>query len=355
MRWGRWRRAPRGLPPCATICSSRLSSGCATRGTRAPPLACARSRAARCGLQRAAVICAPPRATRWRALDGLERSGGVGARPRRPPHSTASRLQADGRRGRRSARWRRPGRPATSMATTPSVQQSLLTYANHPAVTSPMSNTRLDAILANVSVYLGQGGLRRGRRLLRRARPLGNAQTFGSINDGLDTIDNNGELNSVLNNAVARVKVVRIINYCGGPGTNIIGCAWIGGDGMSLVRYGNESNEGQLWAHEYGHNVGLGHNGGQSLRHVLLPLRHQLRADADGVQPLPHAGGRRRRRRRSTSAPAPTSTGTRCRTRSTTAPAPPTTRRPTPTATASATSARTAAATTSSTRAKSAT
>jgi len=27
----------------------------------------------------------------------------------------------------------------------------------------------------------------------------------------------------VMNNPVARVKVVRLINYCGGPGTNIVG------------------------------------------------------------------------------------------------------------------------------------
>ena len=29
---------------------------------------------------------------------------------------------------------------------------------------------------------------------------------------------------------------------------------------MALVRYGDVGNEGALWAHEYGHNVGLGHN-----------------------------------------------------------------------------------------------
>jgi hypothetical protein len=80
------------------------------------------------------------------------------------------------------------------------------------------------------------------------------------VNDGLDIIDDNTELVSVLNNSTARVKVVRQINYCGGTANNIIGCAWIGGNGMALVRYSNVSNEGALWAHEYGHNVGLDHN-----------------------------------------------------------------------------------------------
>ena len=65
------------------------------------------------------------------------------------------------------------------------------------------------------------------------------------MNDGLDTIDSNSELNAVLNNTVARVKVVRIINYCAGPGSNIIGCAPIGGDGMLVVRFGDEYWEGR--------------------------------------------------------------------------------------------------------------
>ncbi len=64
----------------------------------------------------------------------------------------------------------------------------------------------------------------------------------------------------MLNNPAARVKVVRAINWCGGPGTNIIGCAWIAGNGMSLVRLGGLSTEAILWIHEFGHNVGLGHH-----------------------------------------------------------------------------------------------
>ena len=59
-------------------------------------------------------------------------------------------------------------------------------------------------------------------------------------------------------NAVARVKIVRLINWCGGAGTNIVGCAFLPGDGMVVVRLSN--NEGLLWMHEYGHNAGLSHN-----------------------------------------------------------------------------------------------
>ena len=74
------------------------------------------------------------------------------------------------------------------------------------------------------------------------------------------SIDNEAEFYAVINNTVARAKVVRLINYCGGPGTNILGCSWIAGNGMVLVRFGSVADEGALWAHEYGHNAGLGHN-----------------------------------------------------------------------------------------------
>jgi hypothetical protein len=55
---------------------------------------------------------------------------------------------------------------------------------------------------------------------------------------------------------------VRLINYCGGSGTNIIGCARVGGNGMAVVREGSPFSfeEGSLWLHEYGHNAGLNHN-----------------------------------------------------------------------------------------------
>ncbi len=64
----------------------------------------------------------------------------------------------------------------------------------------------------------------------------------------------------MLNNTTARFKVVRAINYCAGPGTNIIGCAWIGGYGAAVVRRTELGSEAVLWVHEYGHNVGLNHN-----------------------------------------------------------------------------------------------
>ena len=140
------------------------------------------------------------------------------------------------------------------------VNDSRLTYANHPAVGSPMTDALLDQILAAASLRMGKSDFPEDVACCAGLERSGVQKTFGSVGDGLDVIDNNTELNSVLNNNVSRVKVVRVINYCGGTGTNIIGCAWIGGNGMALVRYGDIGNEGVLWAHEYGHNVGLGHS-----------------------------------------------------------------------------------------------
>lgn len=83
---------------------------------------------------------------------------------------------------------------------------------------------------------------------------------FGTSGDGLDVIDDGTELSRVLNDPVARGKVVRSIKYCGGPTTNTIGCAWRPGNGMAAqVRYGNIDAEARLWCHEYGHNTGSPH------------------------------------------------------------------------------------------------
>ena len=134
-----------------------------------------------------------------------------------------------------------------------------LTYANHPAISSPMSDARLDVVLAESNLRVGRSDFTGDISCCAMVTRSGTALTFGSVNDGLDSIDNATELNTVLTNTVSRVKVVRAINYCGGSGTNIIGCAYVGGFGMSLVRMTDLGSEAVLWVHEYGHNTGLNH------------------------------------------------------------------------------------------------
>lgn len=141
------------------------------------------------------------------------------------------------------------------------VQVSQLTYVNHVNVTSPMSDARLDAILFETSQSIGRAEFAEDIACCAGAQRSGSGSTWGTTTDGLDIIDTGTELNAVLNHSAARFKVVRAINYCGGAGTNIIGCAWIGGWGVAVVRYGSDADtEGELWLHEYGHNVGLNHN-----------------------------------------------------------------------------------------------
>ena len=141
------------------------------------------------------------------------------------------------------------------------VKVSQLTYVNHVNVASPMTDARLDQILYETSQTIGRAEFAEDVACCAGAQRSGSGPLWGSATDGLDIIDTDAELNAVLNNSVARVKVVRAINYCGGARTNIIGCAWIGGWGVALVRYGSDADtEGELWLHEYGHNVGLNHN-----------------------------------------------------------------------------------------------
>jgi hypothetical protein len=145
---------------------------------------------------------------------------------------------------------------------------SAITYANHPDVTSPMSDSRLDAVLADSSLRAGRADYSGDVACCVTLHRSGTAQSFGSSGDGRDIIDDGSELNAVLNNGAARVKVVRAINYCGGPGTNIVGCAWTPGNGMAVVRLSSLGNEGILWIHEYGHNTGLGHS--SDFRHIMF-------------------------------------------------------------------------------------
>ncbi len=140
------------------------------------------------------------------------------------------------------------------------VKKAPLTIANHPAVPNPMTNAQFDNVMKAASLHLGRADFSADVACCAGMQRSGNAGVFGSPTDGLDVIDNETEFYAVINHTVARAKVVRLINYCGGPGTNILGCSWVAGNGMVMVRFGNVADEGALWAHEYGHNAGLSHN-----------------------------------------------------------------------------------------------
>ena len=140
------------------------------------------------------------------------------------------------------------------------VHEAGLTYANHVALTATMTDARLDTVLGEASKRMGRGDYSTDIACCSTVRRSAAGTTFGSSGDGLDVIDTSAELQGVLGNSRARVQVVRAINYCGGSGTNIIGCAWQPGNGMAVVRLTSTNTEAVLWIHEYGHNTGLSHS-----------------------------------------------------------------------------------------------
>ena len=81
------------------------------------------------------------------------------------------------------------------------VRVSRLSYANHPAVTSPMTDARLDSILYETSQSIGRSDFSADVACCGGAVRTGAGATFGAIGDGQDLIDNNTELNTVLNHS----------------------------------------------------------------------------------------------------------------------------------------------------------
>jgi thrombospondin type 3 repeat protein len=133
-----------------------------------------------------------------------------------------------------------------------------LSYRNHVDLANPIDQGRVASILADASFRAQHADFEGDVACCVQLSIAGSAGTFGAVGDGLDTIDSSNELVLVLDDPSARVKVVRAINWCGGPGSNILGCAWIAGNGIAVVRTSAES-EAVLWMHEFGHNVGLPH------------------------------------------------------------------------------------------------
>lgn len=151
------------------------------------------------------------------------------------------------------------------------LHDSGLDYVNHVDHTNPMSDARLDEILADASVRVGREDFGGDTACCVHFHRKTTGGSFGTPGDGLDIVDTDVKMLGVLANQAARVKVVRLINWCGSPGTNIIGCGYVGAFGTTVVRYGDAASEGALWIHEYGHNVGLGHNTANT-RLVMYPV-----------------------------------------------------------------------------------
>jgi predicted Zn-dependent protease len=154
-----------------------------------------------------------------------------------------------------------PAAPAITYTPDPSTvsHQHGITFANHVAVSNPMTSLRLESVLADATLRAARADYDGDVPCCTALVRSGLAGTFGSAGDGLDTIDSAAELSSVFNFNVGRMRVVNTINYCGGAGTNIIGCGSTPGNEIVVVRLSGLDTEAILWIHEYGHNLGLDH------------------------------------------------------------------------------------------------
>lgn len=135
-----------------------------------------------------------------------------------------------------------------------------LTFVNHVNTTSPMTAARLDSVLHESSLRVATGDFDGDVPCCTVVQRSGSGGTFGTPGDGLDTVNDAATINAVLAQNGGRVKIVNVINYCGGAGTNIIGCSYAPGNGMVVVRLSSLPFEAVLWPHEYGHNLGLQHS-----------------------------------------------------------------------------------------------
>jgi len=179
-------------------------------------------------------------------------------------------LVQEARRGLALARRDEAGRPIPPADPTPAAPASVildtsttshshaLSFANHVDVPSPMTFVQLDTLLDEATTIVGTADFSADVACCNRLERSGFGATFGTPGDGLDRIDTQAELDAVFASGPERVKIVRAINFCGGTGTNIVGCAPVPGSKMIVVRISGP--ESILWAHEYGHNLGLGHN-----------------------------------------------------------------------------------------------
>lgn len=141
------------------------------------------------------------------------------------------------------------------------VHEAALNWANHVDAPYPVDIDAVVQFTRTGSYILGIAYDLADVPCCASLAPDGVGGSFGSYGDGLDTVDSASDLTAVNAATAARVKVVRLINWCGTAATNIIGCSETPGNSMVVVRNGSPyDDDGALWAHEYGHNIGLLHS-----------------------------------------------------------------------------------------------
>ena len=126
--------------------------------------------------------------------------------------------------------------------------------SQHTTSTPALTDARADTIAADMTLILQVSDSAGDEQCPVRFERDGNVATFTATTG---TINSQADFSTVIN-LPGMVKVVNQINWCGALVPNIIGCAPIPGNSLTVVRFGL-LQEGVLWAHEFGHNRGLNH------------------------------------------------------------------------------------------------
>lgn len=133
-----------------------------------------------------------------------------------------------------------------------------LDIGRHPS--AALTNSEADAILADATQILSQCNSQFSRsgsvRSLNSLPSIISSQaTFQSACQS-NSFDESNKVEPL--GVTRRVRIVNSINWCGQIGTGIIGCAFTPGTCMVMRRF-TSSQEGIVWAHEFGHSKGLPH------------------------------------------------------------------------------------------------
>lgn len=148
-----------------------------------------------------------------------------------------------------------------------------LLFAQHtdPSASAGLQNLTFAAHVD--TVFTGPTGLAHASEILQRCDAIsaddqdvacnitlaqeGEIGTFGAAGDGLDVITTTEELDAVLNNTAAYVKVVTSIEFCDGVPGSFTGCSKTPGTSIVIVAGLDENTTGEVIAHQFGHNKGL--------------------------------------------------------------------------------------------------
>ncbi|EGD80172.1 hypothetical protein PTSG_10854 [Salpingoeca rosetta] len=152
----------------------------------------------------------------------------------------------------------------------PQTESIVLDYCQHTGVSDAFTNSDVDRVAAVMTSVASSSQASFDVACCLEFTNGGEGARFGLQGDGLSVVDNKREAAVVFNQGCGRIKIVNVINYCGQPASNVIGCAPVGGDTEMLVRLSSHQSDARLWLHETGHNVGLGHNR-DSADYIMYP------------------------------------------------------------------------------------